>query len=158
MPTDRLPRRRQRRGRLHVDQEQEFWLGPGRSGTLFADDAERKALWVRHRDRLMELFGGHGHRPWAWWHYEAPALGLRFVFDRECSTLYEAKQLSASEEAELVAEWRRQFDRSLENDFFYTVGPGEILDGEDARAAHLEWAGIPTSLLEQWERERRTAA
>jgi hypothetical protein len=47
-------------------QEMELWLGPSRHGSLFASDEERRRQWVKHRDRLMQLFAHSGRRPQAW--------------------------------------------------------------------------------------------
>src|ERR1700741_1782927 len=33
-------------------QEMELWLGPGRSGSAFSDDDERRRAWEENRDRL----------------------------------------------------------------------------------------------------------
>ena len=77
MPTKRIPLRRERRGRISADQEMSLWLG--HPPDAFVDEDERRELWERHYDRLMDLclsgchpqplavvFGhAHGHSP-AW--------------------------------------------------------------------------------------------
>jgi len=134
----------------------ELWLSPGRNGTLFASDEERRALWARHRDRLMQWFSHGGHRPWGWWKYEAP---IRYPgYDRERSTLYERGLLTEAEVAELMTFWRRAFDRAHRPDFFIALGPGRILNGAQARPAQYAWADIPADLVEQWTAELGAAA
>jgi hypothetical protein len=101
------------------------------------------------------LVGSNGHRPLAWWRYEAPFPYPGY--DSEQSTLYEADLLAETERAELVAFWREQFDRASDPNFFFT-GRGEILRGEAAHRAHCRWADIPPSLIEAWSAERERSA
>jgi hypothetical protein len=95
MPTKRIPLRREYRGKLTLFEEQELWLGVC-NYPAFADDDERCATWERHRTRIMDTFAHAGHRPAAWWAYDAPE-GLPFDYHRERSILYEADLLEADE-------------------------------------------------------------
>ena len=152
MPTNRVPVRRLRRDLSH-DQEMSLWLGDHPYRPAFGSEQERRAAWVRHRDRLMVAWAKHGKRPAGWWDYESPV--SRPDYEREQSTLYEAELLSETERAELLAEWRREFERAHEPYFFHCDGPGAVYDGAAARRRHYAWAGIPRSLLTQWTAERR---
>jgi hypothetical protein len=155
MSTTKIRIRHPRPARLTGDAEMDLWLGydPNRPPP-FASDEERRALWFRHREQLMEWFGGRGRRPLAWWRYEAPDLGLEFPgMALERSTLWSAGVLTASERTELEAEWRRQFDRAQVPDFSHCKGPGEFLRGAPARAALYAWADIPPALVEAWSAE-----
>jgi hypothetical protein len=145
-------------GRLGDIAEMELWLGPfPHLPPAFDSDEQRRELWFRHRDRLMEQFGAHGRRPQAWWRYEAGEL-RHPGYDRERSTLYEAGLLAEAERAELLAYWREQFDRAHGDGFFYCGGPGQILEGAAARRAHFEWADIPPALVAVWSAERSSDA
>ena len=139
------------RRRLSPDQELDLWLGSCVAGA-FASDDERRAAWIRDRDRLSALFAAPGKRPMAWWQYEAPIPwpGL----DRQASTLYAAGLLAESEKAELEADWRAEFDRAQEEGFWLCLGPGEQLEGAAARRAHYRWADIPRILIKRWTAER----
>jgi hypothetical protein len=136
----------------------ELWLG----GPLphlppaFDSDEQRRAVWFRHRARMMEQHGSHGRRPVAWWAFEAP-----FEYpgrDRERSTLYGAGLLAEGEREELLRYWREQFARAHDPNFFYCGGPGKILHGAAARAGHYAWADIPPALVEAWSAEGPNAA
>jgi len=129
--------------------EIELWLGPSHHGSAFASEEERRRLWTEHRDRLLRLFGQDGRRPMAWWKYESPVPfpGLR----RQRSTLYEHGLLGAAEARALVADWRAEFKRASQRDFFFAAAPGEIYQGAVARQKHFAWADIPLTLLQQWE-------
>jgi hypothetical protein len=139
---------------LSSAQQEELWLGASDAGSSFASEQDRRRLWFEHRDRLMGWWGCHGKRPIAWWLYEAPD-DLDYPGpDLERSTLYEADLLTESEKAELLAQWRHEFDRAWRPDFFHCTG-SEFLEGEAARAAHFRWCDLPPSLLEEWTAERR---
>ena len=97
----------------------------------------------------MELFARNGRRPMAWWWFEAPE-GLEFDYNTEQSTLFAAGLLGAEEATALVTYWREQFERCHEPGFGYCAGLGKWLTGQAAREAHLRWADIPRSLVEQW--------
>jgi len=139
---------------LSPDQAQELWLGASYDGSVFASEEERHAAWRKHRDRLMALWGKGGRRPLAWWCYEAGELDYP-GYDFERSTLFEAGRLTVPERAELLAYWKREFDRACVPGFFICLGPGRFLANEEACAAHCRWADIPASLVEQWMAERR---
>lgn len=156
MPTNRTPLRRRVRGELTSDMGMCLWLGVGRNGSFpFESEAEARELWQRHRERLMEAHGRHGHRPMAWWWFEAEALGLDYPgYENEASYLFEHDQLGAEESASLVERWREQFGRCHEPGFTLCMGEREWLKGREARLAHIAWADIPQSLVKQWTRER----
>jgi hypothetical protein len=141
-------------GRLTGDQIQELWLGPPAGGSAFAGDEERRVAWFRQRDFLMT---SGGRRPMAWWHYEAGDLSYP-GYDLERSTLFAAGLLGAEEAAELLAEWRDDFDRAHRPGFFHCKGPGRCLRGAAARRAHYAWADIPRELLIEWTLARRRSA
>jgi hypothetical protein len=152
MPTNRVTVRRFRRSLSH-EQEMSLWLGDHPYRPAFGGEQERRAAWVRHRDRLMAAWAKHGKRPVGWWDYEAPL--PRPDSEREQSTLYEAGLLGETERAELLAEWRREFERAHGPHLFHCDGPGAVFHGAAARRRHYAWAGIPRALLAQWTRERR---
>jgi hypothetical protein len=138
-------------------QEQELWLGPNSYlGSQFNGAEHARAVWFRHRARLLRLFGSRGRRPLAWWVFEATIDHPGYA--RERSTLYEANMLAEAERAELLKYWREQFDRAHGPDFFACMGPGQILEGAAARRAHFEWADIPPALVEAWIRELQVEA
>ena len=87
MPTNRVPLRRRVRGELTSDQEMALWLGVGRDGFPFADEAEACELWQRHRARLMGLHANNGRRPLGWWQYDAPegSTGVTTPNGRHCT-------------------------------------------------------------------------
>jgi hypothetical protein len=157
MPTTKIRIRRPRPARLTGDAEMDLWLGYDPSRPLpFASDEERRALWFRHRERLMQWFGGHGKRPLAWWRYEAPDLGLEFPgIALERSTLWEAGLLAENEKVELETFWRKQFDRAQAPNFFHPLAPGQTLEGGDAREALYSWADIPRDLVRRWAAAER---
>jgi hypothetical protein len=138
---------------LAPDQAQELWLGAGANGSVFQAEDERREAWLKHKDRLMELWGKGGRRPLAWWLYEAGDLDYP-GYDFERSVLFEAGLLTETEQAELVTCWRHEFDRACAPDFFICLGPGRFLEGEEAREAHCRWADIPAALVEQWRRQQ----
>src|SRR5262245_12974140 len=137
-----MARNRTGRDQLSGTTEMDLWLGPSPNlPPAFDSDEQRRELWFRHRERLMELLGSHGRRPMAWWRYEAGE--LRYPgYDRERSTLYEAGLLAEAERAELLAHWREEFDRAYDRDFFCCKGPRKFLHGAAARREHFKWADI----------------
>jgi hypothetical protein len=158
MPTTRQYLRRPHRAALNATQEMELWLGPSHHGTAFASDEHRRAAWFRHRDKLMRLWGKDGHRPQAWWWYEAPE-GLWYPgHDHERSILYTAGVLSEEERAYLEAQWRKEFDRTWDPHFSHIAEPGKIFTGEAARERHCLWADVPPDLYEEWTAERQRCA
>jgi hypothetical protein len=136
------------------EQEMELWLGASHNGSVFGSEDERREAWIRHRERLMAMWGTNGRRPLAWWCFEAPD-DLDYEYATETSTLYEAGLLTESEQAELVERWRHEFDRACAPNFSHCLGPARFLTGAEGREAHYRWADIPATLVEQWEAERR---
>ena len=63
-------------GTLTPEQRWEL-LGPSSRESRFASEVEKRAAWAEHRDDLIEYAreGRPGHRPEAWWRYEAGRLG-----------------------------------------------------------------------------------
>jgi hypothetical protein len=131
----------------------ELWLGPPANGSAFSNNEERREQWFRHRDRLLAIWGQHGRRPLAWWAYEAP---IPYPgYDREGAVLYEAGLLTETEVTELVAEWRRQFERAQDPEFWLCDEPETFLESAAARKAHYRWCGIPSKLIKEWTVARR---
>src|SRR5215813_1628825 len=138
----------------------ELWLGPSHNGSAFESDEHRRAMWFRHRDRVMRQWAKGGRRPVGWWLYEAPEKGLRYPSDKyERSVLWEAGLLSETERVDLEREWRREWDRCWEDEqhFFHCAGPDKIYNGDEARVRHLVWADVPPALVEKWLAEREQA-
>jgi hypothetical protein len=69
--------------------------------------------------------------------------------------LFEAGLLGVEEREQLVAWWRRQFERAYEPLFFHCEGPGRYFSGAVGRRKHYRWADIPRSLLKEWAAQRR---
>jgi hypothetical protein len=71
--------------------------------------------------------------PHGWWTFESPVPYPGHI--REQSTLYEAGLLSGAELAQLLAEWRRHFDRAHEKGFSLCTGKGagKRVDGRSTR-------------------------
>ena len=113
MPTNRTPLQRPRRLSLSREQAESLQYGdlPGRPA--FADDEERRAAWFAHRDRLL-MHCSHGQRPAGWWDYECPVPRPRDR-DHAEAALFEAGLLAEREVEELVAQWRRDFERTQES-------------------------------------------
>jgi hypothetical protein len=139
----------------------ELWLGPSHNGSSFENDAHRREMWFRHRDRVMRQWAKGGRRPVGWWLYESSQFGLQRypTYQYERSVLWEAAGvLSEEERAQLESEWRREWDRCWdEPHFFHCAGPDKNFTGDEARAYHLVWADVPPELVYKWlaEREQR---
>jgi len=161
VPTNRRYLRRSHRATLTHTQTMELWLGPSHSGSSLENDEHRRAMWFRHRDKLMGWWGKGGRRPQGWWWYESSQFGLhRYPTSQyERSVLRETPGvLGATERADLEREWRCAWDRCWEqHDFFHCAGPDKIYSGDEARVRHLAWADVPPALVDKWlaERERR---
>src|SRR5262249_24666677 len=157
MPTTRYLRR-SHRARLNATMEMELWLGPGSNGSAFRSDEERKAMWFRRRDRLMQRWGRSGRRPMGWWLYESPFRSHRHPgTEHERSILYEfTDALSEDERAKLEQWWREQFERSWRPNFSFYAG-GKIYSDDDARWQHWLFVDLPPPLLDKFlaERQRR---
>jgi hypothetical protein len=132
-----------------------MWLRFGwdeRWDDAFATEAEYAEAWARNRDRLLAACP-HGRRPMAWWRFEAP---IQFPgYDHEPAVLFEADLLAEAEIAALLAEWREQFEKAQAPDFWFCLGPGCFLKGVAAKKAHLQWAGVPRTLVRKWTAQRR---
>jgi hypothetical protein len=126
----------------------------------FLTDTLRRAAWDRERDQVMPHWVGKAIRPDGWWSYDAPGLGIKRPRDpdQRTATLWRAGQLTETEVATVMQEWRKYFDKAQGDDFTYTLGPGEILEGDAARRAHYRWAGVPRELIHKWTAERKRAA
>src|SRR5262245_14643313 len=84
----------------------------------------------------------------AWWEFEGP---FRYPgYDGETLALHEAGLLGADELAELMVEWRREFDKAQRRGFWVCLGPGEWLEGAAAKRAHYRHHQIPPSLIQKW--------
>jgi hypothetical protein len=130
----------------------ELILGPpSNQRSAFGSREQLRRSWEEHREELLQR-ARPGRRPQAWWEFET--LFSYPGFERERSYLWRADLLSAQERAALEAEWRAEFDRSYGAEFFVAMDNG-ILEGADARRAHLAWADVPMELRQQWRGERR---
>jgi len=138
-------------------QEMELWLGASHHGSSFASEEERRRIWEAHRERLIRWWGTDGRRPQAWWRYDAPNIPYP-GYARERSLLYEHGLLGEAEARALVADWKVEFERASQPDFFFIAGPGEIYQGAVARQKHFAWADIPSALVQQWEAARQAGA
>jgi hypothetical protein len=155
--------KRPTRSALSFTQQQELWLGPSHDGSSFQSEAHRKAMWIRHRDKIMRLWGKGGRRPYAWWRYEAPEIGGlgksgRRPYEHERSILYDfaPQVLGAEEKLELEKEWRKEFDRTWAPGFS-VCREGQVITGQGARELHWIWMDLPLVLHDKWmaERQRR---
>jgi hypothetical protein len=133
----------------------ELWLGRSHRGSAFGSREEAHRAWLRHRDWLMTAWAKHGKRPAGWWEFEAP---FPRPDEREQSSLYLAGLLTEAETAELLAFWRKEFERAQPADFRMCLGPGRWLQGAAARRAHYLWADIPPSLVRKWAGEHKRRA
>jgi len=139
------------------DEEQEMWMGPAvPRKSVFPSEAAARACWLRHRDYTMQQHGGNGHRPHFWWLFECP---FEFHFsrqhwDQETALLFEHNLLEPKECERLVKHWRREYDYAQRPGFTYLTGKYTRLEGQTAKLAHYKSAGIPRSLIEQWDRGR----
>jgi hypothetical protein len=71
--------------------------------------------------------------------------------------LYDAGLLDERERAALIAEWKDDFDTAQELGFMLCTGNG-WLKGDEAKAAHYQWADIPETLVHKWAAERHRCA
>ena len=76
---------------------------------------------------------------------------------RQRITLFEMAELTETELAELMPEWREEYEKANEPNFGYCTRHG-WLRGEAAKRARYRWAGIPPTLLKKWDAERRRRA
>jgi hypothetical protein len=159
MATNRHPIRHSHRGRLNHPQEMVLRYGEDPRWDAFHSEEEHRDAWLRNRDRFLAQYR-YGRRPQAWWQFEAP---IPYPgYDCEQSTLYDAGLLGDEERAQLVSEWRQEFEKAQVRGFTYCAGfakPGATvatwLKGAAARRAHYRWAAIPRELLKEWMSQRR---
>jgi hypothetical protein len=125
-----------------------------------ADWPITRERWLRHRETLMK-WARTGTRPPGWWAYERH-LQPPEDRNRETELLMAMGELSPAELAELVPEWRAEYDKAQRPDFAVCIGHAQPhdtfatwIEGDEARRRHYAWAGIPKRLLKEWDRERR---
>jgi len=111
--------------------------------------------WVKHKDQIM-AWTRAGSRPDEWWAYEKQMPQPCDLGD-ERITLFEMAELTETELAELMPEWREEYEKANEPNFSYCTGHG-WLRGEAAKRAQYRWAGIPRALVKKWDAERRRRA
>ena len=119
--------------------------------------------WLKHKDRIMASTRA-GSRPEEWWAYEKQMPRPR-DFAAERVTLFEMAELTATELAELISEWRECYEKASEPGFAYCIGhakPGDThatwLSGPAARRAQYRRVGIPPALIKKWDAERKRRA
>jgi hypothetical protein len=144
MPTNRIPINRSR------------WnYQPGN------DDERPYSLehWQRHRDKIMKHEAVFGCRPPEFWVYE---LNEEMPHDNQPTMLYERGNALTEEEIEyLLTDWRCYYDQMQEPNFSYCIGAKDgdtfatWVEGEEARRLHIEFWGIPSSLIAKWDSKRR---
>ena len=110
--------------------------------------------WLKHKDWIVASTRA-GSRPEEWWEYEKQMPRPRGL-GNERITLYEMAELSDTELAELIPEWREEYEKANGLNFSYCTGDG-WLRGEAAKRAQYRWAGIPRALVKKWDDERRRA-
>jgi hypothetical protein len=97
-----------------------------------------------------------GSRPEEWWAYEKQ-MPQPHDLGEERITLFEMAELTETELAELIPEWREEYERANEPNFSYCIGHG-WLRGEAAKRALYRWAGVPPVLVKKWDAARRRRA
>jgi hypothetical protein len=101
-------------GRLSHAQEMHLTYGAApRWAGAFRDRAQYEAAFKLHYERIMSA-APVGRRPLGWWHVEAKRKYPGF--DAERAYLYEHQLLGADERIELVACWKRSFERGERDD------------------------------------------
>ena len=88
-----------------------------------------------------------GSRPEEWWEYEKQMPQPCDLGD-ERITLFEMAELTETELAELMPEWREEYEKANEPNFSYCTGHGWPR-GEAAKRAQYRWAGIPRAFIRQ---------
>jgi hypothetical protein len=138
---------------LSAGQKMELIYGPSPSqGSLFNSREELVAAWAACRDELLER-ANPGRRPAGFYEFEWD--GSRPAYDVERSTLWRLGKLSETEKAELEREWKAAFQEAQADDFTVNDGPGELLHGDCARAAHYAHHDIPRELVKRWSAAAR---
>ena len=135
-----MPVRRgvRKRAVLELSAMQWLELTCGLSGeSAFADDAERQAAWRAHRDQLL-ADPRAGHRPAAWWMYEASA--SRDPNMHETLQLLDLGVLGETEREQVKVWWRRC--ESVARLQACGADPWASYD------CYRRWAGVPTWFAE----------
>ena len=145
MPTTRTPIKRDR-----------WHYQPGN------DDERPYSLerWQRYRGKIMKHEAVFGYRPPEFWIYE---LNKEMPDDNQPTVLYERGNVLSEEEIEnLLTYWRRHYDEMQEPHFSYCIGHAKDgdtfatwVEGEEARRRHIEFWGIPSSLIAEWDSKKR---
>jgi hypothetical protein len=135
-------------------------FGEIESAPIFFSDEARRRAWEAWRDQIVPRWLTKAMRPDAWWQFDAPKLGLKYPTDgdQESAVLWRAGQLTPDEVVMVESEWRAAFDEAQRGPFRLTLGPGEVLHGDEARRAHYADRGIPRELVRKWEAERQRRA
>jgi hypothetical protein len=130
------------------------------SAPVFFSDEARGRAWEAWRDEIMSRWQTKALRPQGWWDFDADAHGVKYPADgdQESAVLWRAGQLTPEEVAMVETEWRKDFEQAQREPFRLTLGPNEILHGDEARRAHYADRGIPRELVRKWEAERKRAA
>src|SRR5262249_32548177 len=111
--------------------------------------------WDKQRDQIM-AWTRAGSRPEEWWAYEKQMPQPCDLGD-ERITLFEMAELTETELAELMPEWREDYEKANEPNFSYCTGHC-WLRGEAASRAQCRWAGTRRALIRRGEAERRRRA
>jgi hypothetical protein len=112
--------------------------------------------WQKYRGDLMQWSGRQGRRPPEWWVYEKQMDPPKEPGD-EHAALFEMGELLGDELAFMMQHWREAYDLATSPGFVVHTGPGKVLEGAEARRAHIRWAGIPPAILRQLAEEKATA-
>jgi hypothetical protein len=141
-------------GEYSPGEKMELIYGPNPSqGSLFNSREELVAAWAACRDELLER-ANPGRRPQGFYEFEFSG-PRRPPYDTERSTLWKMGLLRADEKAALETEWKAAFQEAQPDDFTVTDGPGELLHGDFARAAHYAHHDIPPALVKRWSAAAR---
>jgi|SRR6516165_5285442 hypothetical protein len=112
--------------------------GPSASWVhAFTTKKALRAAWKAHREWFM-MSCHHGHRCWAWWELEGPKDIDYPGYEQEQAVLFDRGLLDEAERAELIREWKREFD---------------LAEGLDEVTRRKRLAGIPDALVRAWEAE-----
>ena len=137
-------RRKARRTELTLQQQMELQLG---GHGAFATEDEKLSAWEEHREELISSIN-LGHRPAAWWEFDAPEGVERPLHGHEDVVLFEAGLLDRPGELEQCTSW---FSKKEE-----AVASGRTaLTALTARAYHegCRERGVPMSLRRSWPGE-----
>ena len=138
-------KRRSAKRRVH-EFSWEVWmdlsLGPNERWKVFEDDAERRAAWEVHRERLMTGINP-GKRPDAWWTFESPEPYDRAV--PECLQLYRIGELKGRELERCMAIWQSHIGKGLQ--YGYHQRGRLVPPGPEAERLWRAWSGCPDELF-----------